>query len=210
MSKRVRVKMCGMMRSEDVDFAVALGVDALGFVFYEQSTRYITIDEVANLLVDIPPFITLTAVLVNPSPELVWRIIKELPINLLQFHGDETPEFCQSFPLPYIKMLNPYPTVKMSSELHRFNSAQAILFDTPSQSIRGGSGCTFDWSMIPKGITKPYLVAGGLNEFNVQDALRTSAPYGVDVCSGVEAMPGIKDHIKMSRFVAALWGDHYE
>ena len=204
MAKRMRVKMCGMTRMTDIEYAIELGVNALGFIFYEKSARYVSIENAKELLNSLPPFVDAVAVLVNPEIEFVTRLINELPIRLIQFHGDEGAAFCQKFHIPYIKMIHPVSSEYIINSVNEFKGAQAILLDTPS-SARGGSGIAFDWHVIPKSLPKPYILAGGLNEFNIGEAITLHSPYAVDVCSGIEALPGIKDHLKMSRFMSALW-----
>lgn len=203
MLQRMRVKMCGMTRMEDMEHAINLGVDALGIIFYAPSPRSITIKKAKKLLHSLPPFITVVAVVVNPELDFVRRLVDELPIQLIQFHGDEEAEWCQKVPLPYIKALHPLSAAHIMHAAGAFHTAQALLLDTPS-AARGGSGSTFDWRIIPSSLDKPYILAGGLNEFNIRDAVTETVPYAVDVCSGIEAAPGIKDHLKMSRFMAAL------
>lgn len=204
-----RVKMCGMTCAEDMAQAINLGVHALGFIFYEKSARFCSIEHAKALLQTVPPFVDTVAVLVNPQTDLVRRIVNELPIKLLQFHGDEDAAFCQKFNKPYIKAIHPYCSEDIINATNEFDDAQAILLDTPS-SARGGSGQVFDWQIIPKKLTKRYILAGGLNEFNIREAIHTCTPYAVDICSGIEALPGIKDHIKMSRFMTALWDAEHE
>lgn len=198
--------MCGMTRADDVDHAVSLGVDAIGFIFYPKSTRHITVEKARTLLKHVTPFIDAVAVLVNPEKDYVRQILDELPIQVLQFHGDETPEFCQQFNKPFIKALHPINPEQMKRTFQQFHDAGAMLLDTPSDTERGGTGLTFNWNIIPRDLVKPYVLAGGLNEFNIRDAVKACNPYAVDVCSGIETVPGIKDHLKMSRFVKALWG----
>lgn len=194
-----------MTRSEDVQHAIQLGVDALGFVFYAKSPRAVTLEQAKLLLKNIPPFVDVVAVLVNPDKEFVQRILEELPVTLLQFHGDETPEFCQQFNMPYIKALHPFSETQILNTMNEFESARALLLDSASSGVRGGTGLSFNWQVIPKILPKPYILAGGLNELNVTNALNQSHPFAVDVCSGIEAVPGIKDHLKMELFVNAVW-----
>lgn len=200
-SARVRVKMCGMTRSDDVAHAVGLGVDAIGLIFYPKSSRYITIEQAMILLKNLPPFVDAVAVLVNPEPAFVYQIITELPIQLLQFHGDESAAFCQQFNKPFIKAIHADSEAYIQKATQNFANARALLLDTPSAQVRGGTGLTFDWKVIPKQSTKPYILAGGLDESNILDALKASHPYAVDLCSSIEVTPGIKDHDKMSRFM---------
>lgn len=201
---RVRVKMCGMTRSEDIAYAIKLGVDAIGLIFYPKSARCVSIEQAQVLLKDLPAFINSVAVLVNPERNFVHRIIENLPIQLLQFHGDESAEFCQQFNKPFIKAIHCDSAEYAHQAAQDFVTAQALLLDSPSETARGGTGSVFDWKIIPKKIDKPFILAGGLNEYNVREAIKLCHPYAVDLCSGIEASPGIKDHGKMSRFMQKL------
>lgn len=203
MVKRTRVKMCGMTRRDDIEHAIHLGVDAIGLIFYEKSARYVSIKQAKELVDTLPPFVDVIAVFVNPEVEFVTRLLNELPIQMLQFHGDEDLNFCLKFNRPFIKAIHPNNREQIVASTKEFNQAQALLLDTPS-AVRGGSGVAFDWQVIPKSLSMPYILAGGLNEFNIGQAILQNDPYAVDVCSGIEAVPGIKDHVKMSRFMATL------
>ncbi|STY29030.1 N-(5'-phosphoribosyl)anthranilate isomerase [Legionella wadsworthii] len=204
MQTRVRVKMCGMTRIEDIEAAVTLGVDAIGLIFYSKSARHVTLEQAKNLIKDLPAFVDSVAVLVNPEKDLVYKILEELPIQFLQFHGDESPDFCQQFGKPYIKAIQCNSTRHILDAGRNFATAQALLLDTPSKEVRGGTGCTFDWNIIPKLSEKPYILAGGIDEYNVLDAIKSCNPYAVDLCSGIEKLPGVKDHGKMNRFMQQL------
>jgi phosphoribosylanthranilate isomerase len=199
--------MCGMTRAEDIAHACSLGVDAIGLVFHPKSARNITVKKASELLKDLPPFVAAIAVLVNPEKVLVEELLNELPLQSLQFHGDESFEFCQQFNKPFIKAIHAEDAAVIMHSMDEFNKAQALLLDAASHKAYGGTGISFDWHIIPKQLPKPYILAGGLNEFNVRDALQVCRPYAVDVCSGIEAMPGVKDHSKMTRFIKALWGN---
>ncbi|MFT4059420.1 MAG: phosphoribosylanthranilate isomerase [Legionella sp.] len=201
---RVRVKMCGMTRQEDIAHAVHLGVDAIGLIFYPQSKRYVSIEQAKKLLKDLPPFVDTVAVVVNPECDLVHQIISELPIRLVQFHGEESVVFCQQFNKPFIKSVSAESTAHIEQAAQEYVSAQALLLDTPAEHEKGGTGLCFDWGIIPNFMPKSYLLAGGLNEFNVLEVLKICHPYALDLCSGIEAAPGIKDHNKMSRFMNQL------
>ncbi|KTD73559.1 phosphoribosylanthranilate isomerase [Legionella tucsonensis] len=201
---RVRVKMCGMTRSEDIAYAIKLGVDAIGLIFYPKSSRCVSIEQAKVLLKDLPAFVDSVAVLVNPERNFVHKIIDELPIQLLQFHGDESAEFCQQFNKPFIKAIHCDSAEYIHQEAQLFMTARALLLDSPSETARGGTGCVFDWKIIPKKAAKPFILAGGLNEYNVCEAIKLCHPYAVDLCSGIEASPGIKDHGKMSRFMQQI------
>jgi len=206
LTQRVRIKMCGMTRVDDIHYAASLGVDAIGLIFYPQSPRYVAIEHAKKLVQDIPAFVDVVAVFVNPELALVNRVIRELPIQCLQFHGDETAEFCDQFTLPYIKALQATSGQAIRESCTTYKQAAAILLDTPSTVSRGGSGQVFDWQLIPEQCTKPIILAGGLNAGNIVAATERVSPYAVDVCSGVESSPGSKDRYKMNQFVTELWG----
>jgi phosphoribosylanthranilate isomerase len=201
---RVRVKMCGMTREADISNAVSLGVDAVGFIFYERSKRYITPEQAGKLSAMLPAFVDAVAVFVNPTVKWVNTVLNTVNVQYLQFHGEESAEFCRQFAKPYIKVVAAISPeiIKEACRLHP--AATAILLDTPTAE-HGGSGQTFDWQILPKNPTKPIILAGGLTAANVHEA-RQYDIFAVDVCSGVEAAPGIKDHHKMKEFVKALWG----
>ena len=208
MFARVRIKMCGMTRAEDISYAVSLGVDAIGVIFYDKSPRFVAVNDAKELLKDLPAFVDVVAVFVNPTVSDVSLVLSELPIASLQFHGEESPDFCGQFGRPYIKALPAVSAEYISKAIHTYSTAQAILLDTPADALRGGSGKTFDWGVIPRDLPKPLILAGGLSPENVRDAVNLCEPYAVDVCSGVEASQGIKDKEKMNRFVHVLWGNH--
>lgn len=198
--------MCGMTRAADIAYAASLGVDAIGLIFYPKSSRCVSLSQAKALLQDLPPLVDTVAVLVNPDSAFVETLLAELDITYLQFHGEETPAFCQQFDKPYIKAIPAASQEAIEQSVQAFTGATALLLDTPSATNKGGSGLVFDWQIIPKALPKPCFLAGGLNASNVLAATRTVQPYAVDVCSGVEASPGIKDPQKMSQFINALWG----
>lgn len=193
--------MCGMTRIDDIQKAIQLGVNAIGLVFYAKSPRAVSIESAKSLLQDIPPFVNTVAVLVNPEASYVTRLLDLVPIDFLQFHGDESPAFCEQFQHPYIKALH----VDEHILFNDYSSAKAILLDSATKTLRGGTGQTFNWERIPDARNKPLILAGGLNELNVASAVASCAPFAVDVCSGVELSPGVKDPMKMQRFLDALW-----
>lgn len=196
--------MCGMTRREDIEQAAQLGVDAVGLIFYPKSARYLTLVKAKALLKDLPPFMDIVAVLVNPEVDFVNQLLEELPVHLLQFHGDESPEFCQQFNRPYIKTIHPDSEHQILEASRQFKSAQSLLLDTLLPGSRGGTGTVFNWQLIPEALSKNYILAGGLNEFNVLQAIAACHPKAIDVCSGIEALPGIKDPTKMNRFISVL------
>lgn len=210
MSRHIRVKFCGMTRESDIQQAAALGVDAIGVIFYSGSSRFVPVERARSLLQNVPLFVDVVAVLVNPEPEYVNDILHQLPINYLQFHGEEPPEFCRQFHKPYIKSVAASSSRAIEEASLHYEDAAAILLDTPCEITRGGSGRIFDWSVIPKQTTKPFILAGGLDPDNVLEALNRVSPCALDVCSGIEQSPGVKDHDKMTRFIKALRGNEHE
>lgn len=201
--------MCGMTSAVDIAKAVSLGVDAIGLVFYPASRRAVTMDQAKRLLSQPPVFVDVVAVMVNPSVTEVQRIIHELPVQWLQFHGEETPEFCAQFNRPYIKAIAVTGEQQVNNAIDTYSGAAALLLDTESPQ-RGGTGKVFDWKLIPANRKKPLILAGGLNNANVKAAVTRVKPYAVDVCSGIEKTAGVKDHEKMIRFVNALRGENHE
>lgn len=201
---RVRLKMCGMTRENDIAFAAELGVDAVGLIFYPKSPRCVTISQAQKILQKLPPFVDVVAVLVNPSPVLVQEILNELPISWLQFHGEEPAKFCGQFHRPYIKALAVSSVDVIYKGIAEYQQASAILLDTPSEEKYGGTGQFFNWTLIPPKLDKPIILSGGLDANNVSLAVSQYFPYAVDVCSGIESSHGIKDHKKMKLFIEAL------
>ncbi len=206
--ERIRLKFCGMTRKQDIDQAIALGVDAIGIIMYENSTRSVHLNTAMELLANIPPFIDVVAVLVNPDKAFVEKLLETLPIQYLQFHGNETPDFCESFRFPYIKAIAATSARDILNAEQTFTSSSAILLDTPAPRQHGGTGQSFDWQIIPQTLHKPCILAGGLNEANIIQALQQVKPYAVDVCSGVEDRAGIKDYNKMKQFAQSVRGYH--
>ncbi len=198
-----------MTRREDIDYAIALGIDAIGLIFYPGSKRAVSIEKAKQLLVDVPLFMATVAVVVNPTLAGVQQIVQELPIQWLQFHGDETAAFCNQFHLPYIKMIRATSAIEIKQTMSLYPDASAFLLDTPAQGLYGGTGKTFNWDDIPTQSPKPLILAGGLAAANISHAVAAVKPAAVDVCSGIEQSPGIKDHNKMIQFVKAL-RENYE
>jgi len=198
---RTRVKICGITRLEDALAAVRAGADALGFVFYPASPRYVD-PAVAGLIIrQLPPFVTSVALFVNESAEQVCAVMDQTGVDLLQFHGDESPEFCAQFNRPYFKALRMSPDIDVVAETKRFASSRAILLDAYRPGVPGGTGEAFDWERIPSDIDKPLILAGGLDQSNVAKAISQVKPYAVDVSGGVEAAKGLKDSSKITSFM---------
>ncbi len=199
-----RVKICGITRVEDALMAVAAGADALGFVFYPPSPRAIDVSTAENIIAQLPPFVTTTALFVNPEPALVRQVIDVAQVDLLQFHGDEDPAFCDSFNRPWIKALRMKPGMDISAESARYAKGRGVLLDAYRPGVPGGTGETFDWELIPADIAPKIILAGGLSPENVKTAIAEVSPYAVDVSGGVEAGKGIKSPEQVKNFVAAV------
>jgi len=194
---RTRVKICGITRPEDAEFAANLGVDALGLVFYQQSPRNVSVEQARIIIQAIPAFVTTVGLFVNADSTSVRQILAEIPIDLLQFHGEESSDYCQSFDKPYIKAIRVRANFDLSAEVQRYHSAKAVLLDSYVKGIKGGTGVTFDWGQIPAQLSKPIILAGGLTADNVAQAINLLKPYGIDVSGGVEYSKGLKDKEKI-------------
>ena len=200
----VRVKVCGITRCEDAKIAVQLGVDAIGFVFWPKSVRYISPDLARQIATNIPPFICTVGVYVDPDLEWVEETVKVAKINLLQFHGDESPEFCNQFSQPYIKAIRVKQDTDLLQYVEWYSTAKGLLLDTYTVDMPGGTGHVFDWRLIPQHLPMPLILSGGLNSNNVAMAIKQIQPWAVDVSSGVEASKGIKDEKKIFAFMQGV------
>jgi phosphoribosylanthranilate isomerase len=198
-----KVKICGITNLADAQAAVEAGADALGFNFYEQSPRFITLKTAAEISQQLPPFVMRVGVFVNAPEDFILRAIREVGLTMLQFHGDETSEFCTQFGLMSMKAIRVRDAESLS-QLENFQTA-AFLLDAHSKNGLGGTGETFNWDLAIEAqkFGKPIFLAGGLTPGNVADAIRKVQPFGVDVSSGVESAPGKKDHAKVKAFIAA-------
>jgi phosphoribosylanthranilate isomerase len=201
---RTRVKICGIARLEDGQAAAAHGADAIGLVFYRPSPRCVTLDRAREIAMSVPPFVATVAVFVNPAREDVERVIGECGVTLLQFHGDEPPEFCSSFSRPYIKAARIRPGLDLLKYLSPYGAAAAWMLDAFHEDLWGGTGGSFDWSLVPERMARPIILSGGLTADNVAGAIRRTGPYAVDVSSSVEASKGIKDAAKIAAFIGAV------
>src|SRR5579871_1604363 len=197
---RVRTKVCGMTRRDDVLAAAGLGVDAVGLVFYPKSPRNVSIEQAEALTADLPPFVTVTALFLDPEAGKVREVLERVRIDVLQFHGGEPADFCRSFGLPYIKAVPMGGHADLPEYARRHAQASALLLDSHVAGQKGGTGVSFDWSLVPRLDGTRIVLAGGLNRGNVATAIRMVRPYAVDVSSGVEEAPGIKDRAKMAAF----------
>lgn len=204
MNKRIRVKICGITRLEDASAAIKAGADALGLVFYPLSPRAVSIEQAQPIAASVPAFVSVTALFVNPSVEEVQKVLDSVRIDLIQFHGDEDESFCAQFHKPYIKAIRVRQTQDVVEACLRFPSALALLLDSFKAGVPGGTGETFNWSLIPK-TTKPIILAGGLNPNNVAQAIAEVQPFAVDVSGGVEASKGIKSTSKINDFMNEVY-----
>ena len=197
---RTRIKICGLTRPQDVRAAVELGADAIGFVFYPPSPRAVSIDQAAELAALLPPFVTAVGLFVNPSREEVQAVLERVPLQLLQFHGDESEAACAGHGRPWIKAARMRPGVDLVEFSASYPRASGILVDAFVEGY-GGGGKTFDWSLIPEGFGRPLVLSGGLDADNVAEAVRRLRPWAVDVSSGVESGKGIKDAARIAAFI---------
>ena len=197
-----RVKFCGLRHKDDIADAVALGVDALGFVFYEPSSRSVAPEDAATLTRAVPAFLTRVGLFVNENAETIKRIFKIARLNLIQYHGEESPEFCDSVGLPYIKAFRVQQDMDIRGAMDRYPNASGFLLDAYVKGQPGGTGERFDWGLIPRSYA-PIILAGGLTPDNAKDAIEQVAPWALDVSGGIESKPGRKDPDKMARFMDA-------
>ena len=200
----VRSKICGITRIDDALAAVAAGADAIGFVFYAKSPRAVTAAQARAIIAALPPFVTTVGLFVNASACELNETLDAVPLDLLQFHGDETPGQCEGYHRPYIKALRVKAGDDIAAACAAYASASGILLDTYVEGVPGGTGQAFDWSLIPQGLSKPIILAGGLSVQNVAQAIAQVQPYAVDVSGGVEKSKGIKDHDKIRAFMQAV------
>lgn len=205
MTERIRIKICGITRADDVIAAAQAGADAIGFNCYPLSPRFIDLDVLASLASAVPAFVTPVLLFVDATEAEVRRALERVPHAVLQFHGAESESYCVQFGRPYLRAVGMADGVRLLDCERRFESASALLADTPSAG-HGGSGQAFDWGRLPPAgeRSKPLILAGGLHESNVAHAIRTVRPYAVDVSSGVEREKGIKDPARIERFIAAV------
>lgn len=200
---RTRIKICGITREEDAVAAVSLGADALGLVFYAPSPRAVSIERARALASVLPPFVTLVGLFVNEAPEVIRTVCEAVPLQLLQFHGDEAESDCNAHGLPYIKAARVQEGLDLVEYAAAYPSAQGLLLDAFVEGY-GGGGKTFDWSLIPPGLPLPLILSGGLTSTNVAEAVSRFRPWAVDCSSGVEAAKGIKDKVKLADFMIGV------
>jgi len=203
MPASVRIKICGITRVEDALAAAEAGADAIGLVFYKQSPRAVTVQQARQIIAALPPFITTVGLFVNSSRCELNEILDAVPLDLLQFHGDECAADCDGYSRPYLKALRVKAGDDIQAQIDLYPAATGILLDTYVEGVPGGTGESFDWSLVPAKASKPIVLAGGLSADNVAEAISQVRPYAVDVSGGVERSKGIKDVGKMQAFIAA-------
>ena len=201
---RTRIKICGLTREADIDAAVEAGADAIGFVLYPKSPRAVSACRAGELARRLPPFVSPVLLFVNAEARELQAGLDAVPNAMLQFHGDESPDECESYQRPYIKALRVKAGDDIAAACATYAGARGILLDTYVEGVPGGTGEAFDWSLIPEGLSKPIILAGGLNCANVAAAIEQVRPYAVDVSGGVEQSKGIKDHHKIRAFMQAV------
>jgi len=201
---RTRIKICGITRVQDARAAAELGADAIGLVFYEPSPRCVTVEQACAIIAALPPFVTVVGLFVDPTRDRVASVLRQCTLNVLQFHGDETPDFCSAFGLPYIKAARVRPNADLVQSLSPYTGAQGWLLDAYHDRLYGGTGVPFDWKLIPRGLARPVILSGGLTQENVGAAVRQVRPWAVDVSSGVEAEKGIKNAAKIAAFITGV------
>jgi Phosphoribosylanthranilate isomerase len=200
---RTRVKICGITRPQDALAAAQAGADAVGLVFYPSSPRYLSTERAVEIRDALPPFVQSVALFVNADAAQVAQVLQRVRPGMLQFHGEESPDFCSQFGAPFVKAVRVRPGIDALEYLRPFSRAAAWLFDSYVPEY-GGVGESFDWSLVPALRERPLILSGGLAPANVAEALRRVRPWGVDVSSGVESAKGIKDAAKIAAFMAEV------
>ena len=200
--QRTRIKFCGITQGSDMQQAVSLGVDAIGLVFADASPRAVDVQQACSLINQCGPFVTRVGLFMDQDASTIKDIINQVPLDMLQFHGQETEQFCASFALPYLKSVAMGGSDATKAN-YDYASASALLLDSNELGQPGGTGKTFDWKAMPK-LNRPIIIAGGLNAGNVAEAIKQLAPYAVDVSSGIESSKGIKDINKMKDFIKSV------
>jgi len=196
-----RIKICGITRAEDLLAVAHSGADAIGLVFYARSPRFVSIEQAVQLTLLLPPFVSVVGLFVNAKADFVREVLNKVPLDLLQFHGDETPAYCAQFNKPYLKAIRVKAGVDLLQCASDFSSAKALLLDAYVEGVPGGTGASFDWALIPEKLSLPVILSGGLDAENVALAMQQVKPYAVDVSSGVEEAKGIKSAAKVAAFI---------
>ncbi|MCG7966836.1 MAG: phosphoribosylanthranilate isomerase [Candidatus Thiodiazotropha taylori] len=201
---RTRIKICGITRTEDALTATRLGADAIGLVFYPPSPRSVSAEQAQRIVKSLPPFVTVVGLFVNEDRAVIEQILNQVPLDLLQFHGDESAEDCSGFGRPWIKAIRMRQDTDLLSLEQQYKDASGLLLDTYQAGVPGGTGKTFDWDLVPESLAGRVILAGGLNSENVTRAVASLHPYAVDVSGGVEAAKGIKDAAKIEAFITGV------
>ena len=201
---RTRVKICGITRIEDALEAVKQGADAIGLVFYPPSPRHVTPELAAEIVKKIPAFVSVVGLFVDADPAEIERTLTMVHLDVLQFHGAETPAQCRQFSKPYMKAVRVKSDTNLVQCAADYADAKALLLDAFAEGVPGGTGQVFDWTLIPQNLALPVVLAGGLNAENVGQAISHVKPYAVDVSGGVEASKGIKDAAKIAAFMRGV------
>ena len=199
-----RIKICGITRPEDARLAADSGADAIGLVFYEPSPRCVSVAQAAEIAAAVPPLVSVVGLFVDESSAAVERILEQVPLGMLQFHGDESGDFCRQFKRPWMKALRVRPDMDLVAACTDYRGASAVLLDAWQDGVPGGTGKTFDWRLVRESLPLPMVLAGGLNAGNVAQAMAQLRPAAVDISGGVEQSPGCKDAGKISQFIAAV------
>jgi phosphoribosylanthranilate isomerase len=200
---RTRIKICGITRAQDAAAAAEAGADAIGLVFYPPSPRFLSVERAREIASTLPPFVQAVALFVNADAAQVAQVIGRVHPAMLQFHGEETPEFCGQFGVPYVKACRVSPGVDLLEYLRPFSAARGWLLDAHVEEY-GGVGASFDWSLVPATLARPLVLSGGLARDNVAAAVQRVRPWAVDVSSGVESAKGTKDAAKIAAFIAEV------
>ncbi len=207
---RTRVKICGITRVEDALIVSTSGADSIGLVFYPKSPRNVSIAQAYDIVAALPPFVSVTALFLDAEAEFIQKVVESVPLSLLQFHGKETPEQCSGYNLPFIKAIGMRDRIDLESFMERYPDAAGFLLDSHGIGEAGGTGKAFDWSLLSSLTDRPILLAGGITPDNVAEAIKTVKPWAVDLSSGVESSPGIKDPAKILALMNEVKGVNCE
>lgn len=198
---RTRVKICGFTRVEDAVYAANLGVDAIGLVFYPPSPRHVEIEQAVRIVNALPAFTTVVALFVDEQESRIREVLQQVPVDCLQFHGDEPAEACRRYGKRYIKAARMQADIDVPALAHEYHDAAGLLLDAYHPGAKGGTGSQFDWALIPEHCSLPIVLAGGLDASNAKLAIQSVGPFALDVSSGVETEKGIKNHAEMAAFI---------
>lgn len=201
---RTRVKICGITRPDDALAAARAGADAVGLVFYAKSPRAVTINEAQGVARALPPLVTTVGLFVDAAADDIREVLQSVPLDLLQFHGNEAPDQCRVYGRPYVKAVRMRETTDLAAVARSYHDAAGLLVDTYVEGVPGGTGRAFDWSRLPSSLGRPLILAGGLTPDNVAEAVGRVRPWAVDVSGGVESAPGVKDAARIEAFIRGV------